>query len=121
MSDPAAPPPPPPPAAATSDTIRVLCRVRPSKRPSGFFAPTTDGLALHFSVPADVERDVTNHAGAPACVRVFDCRVGTRRVVRAVGAQVVPVAARGKCSLEAVTADSEGDARFKKYRPRNSV
>ena len=52
-----------------NDSIRVLCRVRPSKRPSGFFSPTTDGLSLNFSVPADVERDVTNNAGSTAQYR----------------------------------------------------
>ncbi len=58
-----------------NDSIRVLCRVRPSKRPSGFFSPTTDGLSLHFAVPADAERDVTNNAGAAAQYRfngIFD-------------------------------------------------
>jgi hypothetical protein len=36
------------------------------------------------------------------------------RPLPAGGPLPVPVAARGKCLLEAVTADSDGDARFKK-------
>ena len=58
-----------------SETIRVLCRIRPSKRPSGYF--TADGAAgvLHFSVPSDLPRDVTNNAGAAHAFKfgsVFD-------------------------------------------------
>lgn len=51
------------PATAVQDTtIRVLLRVRPSRRPSGFFH--AEGGALSFAVPSDVEREVSNAAGA---------------------------------------------------------
>ena len=49
---------------SSTDAIRVFCRVRPSKRPSGFFIPDTLDNAVHFSVPVDIERDVTNNAGS---------------------------------------------------------
>lgn len=47
-----------------ADAIRVFCRVRPSKRPSGFFIPDTSDGVVHFSVPPDVERDVSASAGS---------------------------------------------------------
>ena len=58
-------PPPPAPRPAESAAIRVVCRIRPSRRPSGFFT-VADAAAgqLHFSVPPDVEREVCSSAGA---------------------------------------------------------
>ena len=49
---------------AGGETIRVLCRIRPSKRPSGFFTPDAESGVLHFHVPPDQTREVTNNAGA---------------------------------------------------------
>ena len=57
----AAPPPPAPPAPSA---IRVLCRIRPSKRPSGFFSPSGPTGVLNFHVPPDVEREVCASAGS---------------------------------------------------------
>ena len=60
--------PPAPVAAAAAppkpSAIRVLCRIRPSKRPSGFFSPEGASGVLNFHVPPDVEREVCASAGS---------------------------------------------------------
>ena len=85
-------------AAAAPDTIRVLCRIRPSKRPSGFF--TADGAAsvLHFHVPADQPRDVTNNAGAAHAFRfsgIFDGGASQEDVFDAVARDAVDASLAG--------------------------
>ena len=61
-----APAAPAAPAAAppAPSAIRVLCRIRPSKRPSGFFSPSGSTSVLNFHVPPDVEREVCASAGS---------------------------------------------------------
>ena len=61
---------PTPSPTTNNDTIRVLCRVRPSKRSSNFFSfPDPSSGILNFSVPSDVSREVTNNAGASNAYR----------------------------------------------------
>lgn len=59
-------PTPAPTALPTGhDTIKVLCRIRPSKRPSPFlYSPDPTQGQLNVSVPHDAPRDITNNAGA---------------------------------------------------------
>jgi kinesin family protein 6/9 len=50
------------PSATSTSSIQVFCRVRPSKRPSGFFAQE-DATQLAFRVPVGLERDVAHASG----------------------------------------------------------
>ena len=111
-SAPAAPPPPyveAPPAVHTpaepapappaqSAAIRVLCRIRPSKRPSGFFTPDAAAGVLNFHVPADVERDVCNSAGSAHAYKfatILGAEVAQEEVFDAVARDAVDAALDG--------------------------
>jgi kinesin family protein 6/9 len=76
----------------TSDTIRVLCRIRPSKRPSGYFSPDPATGVLSFHVPPDLSRDVTNNAGATHAYKfgaIFDGQATQEEVFDAVAKDAV--------------------------------
>jgi hypothetical protein len=57
------------------ERIRVFCRVRPSRRPSGYFALAPESSAIAFAVP-DVEKEISNHARTRCVARTLPQTVG---------------------------------------------
>jgi hypothetical protein len=81
-----------------SSAIRVHCRIRPSKRPSGFFGADEAAGVLNFSVPPDADRDVTNNAGAAHAFRftsVFGAAASQEDVFDVVARDAVDAAIAG--------------------------
>lgn len=85
--------------APGNDTIKVLCRIRPSRRPSNFFSfPDPGSGLLNFSVPSDVSREVTNNAGASNVYKfssILDTNCSQEDVFNAVAKDAVDGALAG--------------------------
>jgi kinesin family protein 6/9 len=82
-----------------AESIRVFCRVRPSKRPSGFFTLAEDGSGVvDFALPPDVDRDLVNNSKSSHKFRfdgLFDVHAGQDEIFDGVARDAVDAALDG--------------------------